>query len=158
MIKVKTNKNIVFFFFLFNLISKTKNIQHPLGKSLMERFSNLPKEVEKLQEQYTKNEIPKHPYQYCTLAINTDDKLKAKTLSPNYDYGEETFVKALTHFLLTNIYKPFIPLEESEKKENEILEKIVEDGYIHAPEFYRELKEGKEPIGVYMGVVGELKG
>ncbi len=307
MIEVKTNENIIFFFFLFNILSKTKEIHHPLGKSLMKRFPNLPKEVGKLEKFYEKGEIPRHPYQYCTLAINTDSDLKAKKLNPNYGYGrktlqdysekmyplvlkiekdldffnifskeflpkykelcqknqkhlgknvyselksfwelekeielflisnilasggsyglfrkktmysitspvlikknvrdftpanlisnsihefshsifkkrlidlgefenlkkkareieipqdmlkrhqspeiyfEETFVKTVTHFLLTNIYKPFMSSKESEEKEREILNKIKKDGYIHAPEFYAELKKGKDPIGV----------
>lgn len=300
MITVKTHKNTLFFFFLFNIISKTKDTYHPLGESLIKKFSDLPKEVEILQEEYLEGDIPTHPYQYCTLGINTGEDLKPKKLDPNYEYGhktlsvyfekmyplvlkiekelnffntftreflpeynelckecqkhigndvydalkefwdldehtelflipnvlgtggsyglfrknkmysitspvltktreftpahlrsnsihefshsifkkkliglgefenfkkiaqkteisknmlerhkspeiylEEAFVKAVTHFLLTNIYRPFMPKEELEKKEKSILNNIVQDGYIHSKKFYGELKKGR---------------
>ena len=299
---------------MFNVLSETKETYHPLGESLVKKFSNLPPEIEELKKQYLKGEIARHPYQYCTLGVNTDEKLKAKSLSPNYDYGkktlkaysekmyplclvieeklgffkifseeilpeyeelcqenqkhlnknvydalksfwdleenielflmpnilatggsfglfrkntmysitspaltkknsreftqqnlifnsvhefshsifktklldlgkfavftekaqrvkipekllekhkkpeiytEEAFVKALTHFILVNLYRPFLSLKESEEKEREILNKIVNDGYIHAEVFYEELKKGKDPIGGYEKVLGE---
>lgn len=89
MIKITFNKNILFFFFIYNTISNKQTKLHPLGKEIMNKYKTLPKEIDTLKKIYYEKNIPTHPYAYCVFAINTDRYLKSKKISPQSGYGEK---------------------------------------------------------------------
>lgn len=87
MIQVKPNKNVIFFLFLFNILSNYPRELHPLGKKLLKRFEIKSENFEKLEQLYLKKEIPNHPYQFILFAINSNDDLTPKSQSPDDGYG-----------------------------------------------------------------------
>ncbi len=87
MVQVKPNKNVIFFLFLFNVLSNYPRELHPLGKKLLERFEKTTPGFQKLKEFYFKKEIPNHPYQFILFAINSNDDLTPKSQSPDDGYG-----------------------------------------------------------------------
>ncbi len=87
MVQVKPNQNVIFFLFLFNIISNYPKELHPLGKKLLKRFEIKGENFKKLKELYGKKEIPNHPYQFILFAINSNDDLTPKSQSPDDGYG-----------------------------------------------------------------------
>ncbi len=87
MVQVKPNQNVIFFLFLFNILSNYPRELYPLGKKLLKRFrKNIP-ELEKLKVLYEKKEIPNHPNQFIIFAINSNEDLTPKSQSPDDGYG-----------------------------------------------------------------------
>lgn len=128
MIKIKPNKNIIFFFSILNSI-ETKDIYHPLGRTIVDsiEYKNLSafKEFKKL---FKSKQIPSHPYQYCVYAINSKPNLDAKSIKPNSGFGEKTY----------KIYKNNIqPISQEIYKESNF-NKVYEDEILNQ---YEELSE-----------------
>lgn len=91
MIKVSINKNLVYFFFLFNYLSNVSKKYYPLGEYILNRFNKNLSEIEDLKELYKKKIIPNHPYQYCVYAINTNEDLSPKVLALNDGFGPKMY-------------------------------------------------------------------
>lgn len=91
MIKVSVNKNLVYFFFLFNCFSNVQKKYHSLGEHILNRYNNDLPEIENLKELYKNKIIPNHPYQYCVYSINTNEDLSPKVLDPNDGFGPKMY-------------------------------------------------------------------
>jgi hypothetical protein len=91
MVQVIPNQNVIFFLFLFNILSNYSKELHPLGKKLLKRFEVKSENFEKLKNLYLKKEIPNHPYQYILFAINSNKDLTPKSQSPDDGYGPRMF-------------------------------------------------------------------
>lgn len=102
MIKTIFNKNILFFFFIYNIISNNQKRLHPLGEEIMSKYKNLPKEMDIIKNLYNNKSIPTHPYTFSIFAINTDKDLKSKKISPKSGYGEKLST-IYNNYLYTNI-------------------------------------------------------
>jgi hypothetical protein len=91
MIRVQTNLNVIYFLFLFNVLSKYPKELHPLGKKLLNRFEIKSNDFKKLERLFLNKEIPNHPYQIILLAINSNEDLTPKSLSPDDGYGPRMY-------------------------------------------------------------------
>ena len=68
------------------------------------------------------------------------------------EYMEETFIKSITLFIQSEIFKDFMSSEDIEIKNKKILESLVNSGYVYAPEFFSKLVDN-DPSKVYLDII-----
>jgi hypothetical protein len=110
-IRVKTNKNIIFFFSILAKLNPQEKY-HTLGETLLKNLEYGQMEgFREFKKVYEKNRyIPIHPYQFSVLSMNTKNDLSPKSINPECGFGEKT---------LTNYKEKFEPLvKEIYKKSN----------------------------------------
>jgi hypothetical protein len=136
-IKVQTNKNIIFLFSVLAQINTTKKY-HRLGKSLLEKldYNNL-ESFKNFEELYNSKKLPTHPYTYCVYAINSNLDLSSKDINPKSGFGDKTY----------NIYnkkiKPIIRDIYKNSIFEEIYQKNVLNKYLNLTEKIQDNFNGK---------------
>lgn len=122
-ISVQTNKNIIFFEALISFINKGEDF-HPLGQKIIEEFKDIKKtEIFKdFEESLKEKRIPSHPWQYMFLAVNLNDDLTTKSLSPTDGFGPNR-EKAY----LDSIYQIVNKIHSKSNFEERYNEKILPD-------------------------------
>lgn len=72
------------------------------------------------------------------------------------NYVEETFIRALTLFVLNHLYKNSMTEEDISKKTEEKLSKLVEEGFVLSNDFYSILKKENDPFEAYFRSIKEI--
>jgi len=122
-IRVKTNKNIIFFFSVLAKLNPQRKY-HPLGKTLLDNL-----EYEKLStfdefiKLYKNKQIPTYPYLFSIYAINTERDLSPKSIKPKSGFGKKT----LTNY--TNKIEPIVKKIYISSNFEEIYEKQIQKEY-----------------------------
>lgn len=123
MIRVKTNKNIIFFFSVLAKLNPQRKY-HPLGKTLLDNLK-----YEKLStfdefiKLYKNKQIPTHPYLFSIYAINTEGDLSPKSTKPKSGFGKKT----LTNY--KNKIEPLVKRIYISSNFEEIYEKKIQKEY-----------------------------
>jgi hypothetical protein len=122
-IRVKTNKNIIFFFSVLAKLNPQRKY-HPLGKTLLDNLK-----YEKLStfdefiKLYKNKQIPTHPYLFSIYAINTEGDLSPKSTKPKSGFGKKT----LTNY--KNKIEPLVKRIYISSNFEEIYEKKIQKEY-----------------------------
>jgi hypothetical protein len=107
MIRVKINKNIIFFFSILAKLNPQKKY-HSLGEVLLDSLDyEKINAFQKFKEIYKNKDILTHPYQFSVLSINTKNDLSPKSINPECGFGEKTLTnyKEIIEPLVKEVYK-----------------------------------------------------
>jgi hypothetical protein len=107
MIRVKINKNIIFFFSILAELNPQKKY-HSLGEVLLDSLDyEKINAFQKFKEIYKNKNILTHPYQFSVLSINTKNDLSPKSINPECGFGEKTLTnyKEIIEPLVKEVYK-----------------------------------------------------
>ncbi|MCD4756402.1 hypothetical protein K8R20_02190 [bacterium] len=85
MIKIKSNKNILFFFSLLAQLQPDQPY-HPLGKKIL-KLINYSQATSYKNFQNHHNSYPIHPYRYALYAIHTNSDLSSKEMNGECGFG-----------------------------------------------------------------------
>lgn len=137
MIRIKTNKNIIFFFSILAKANPQRKY-HYLGETLLgslgyEQINSF----KEFKRAYMNKQIPLHPYRFTIYAINTQEDLSPKGINPKCGFGKKT---------LTNYEDKIEPLVKKIYKSSNfegIYEKQIQKEYSDLANLIQESFKGK---------------